>query len=251
MSKNVEKLDKIILEELGVDIQKYRNEEVVENFVELMVFPQYVITWLIRPIIIAFVLFLVGFFVLKLVHVEFLLYGIIGLILFLVSGIMAGFLFLSWKMKGDMWGVVDYSLEIMRSAVLDINQVNHKMTKETRKNVLGILFSGIIHYVTIPMMSKVVSEKVPFVSGLVNRITKKILTVVADKVKFEEDILQEELDKEETESNALRIYSNSITTVSGGLEKVMNFTFRIAQFPFKIGFITVFLMLLVFVYLIN
>ncbi len=249
--KDVEKLDNRIKNELGIDVQKYRNEEVVESFVELLVFPEYVITWVIRPILISLGIFITGFFVFDLVHIEYIIYGSIGFGLFLANGILIGLLFLSWKMKSDMWRIVDYSLEIMKSAVNDMNQVNNQMTKDNRKDVLGLLFKGIIHIVTIPMMSKVISDKVPFVGGIVNRIVKRILILVSDKVKFDEEDLKQELRKKESEPNAIQVYSNSIASVSKGLEKVMNFTFGVAQFPLKMGFGIFFLILVLFLYLIH
>ncbi|WP_405205364.1 hypothetical protein [Aquimarina sp. LLG6339-5] len=249
--KDVEKLDHKIKEELGIDVQKYRNEEVVENFVELLVFPKYVINWVVRPVLISILIFIIGFFIFDLVHIEYVLYGIIGLILFLISGILIGLLFLIWKMKSDIWGILNYSLEIMKSAITDMVQVNNQVNEENRKDVLGLLFKGIIHIVTIPMISKVISDKVPLIGGIVNRIVKKILTLVSDKVKFDEEKLKKELNKKEGESNALKIYSNSISSATKGLEKIMNFTFGVAQFPLKIIFGIVFLLLILFLYLIN
>ncbi len=249
--KDVEKLDHKIKEELGIDVQKYRNEEVVENFVEILVFPRYVINWVIRPILISIVIFITGFYIFDLVHVEYIIYGIIGLILFLAIGILTGLLFLMWKMKWDMLGIINYSLEIMKSAVVDINQVNSQVNKENRKDVLGLLFKGIIHIVTIPMVSKVVSDKVPFVGGIVNIIIKKILTLVSDKVKFDEEKLKQELNKKENEPNALKVYLTSISSTTEGLEKVMNFTFSVAQFPLKIGLSIILLFLILFLYIIN
>ena len=82
-----------IRDRLGIDVQKYRNEAVVENFVELLVFPEYVIAWVIRPILIAIGIFILGFFIFDLVNVEYLNYGVIGLFLFLATGILIGFLF--------------------------------------------------------------------------------------------------------------------------------------------------------------
>ncbi|MDY8137497.1 hypothetical protein [Aquimarina sp. 2201CG5-10] len=249
--KDIEKLDNKIKDELGVDVQKYRNEEVVENFVELLVFPKYIINWVIRPVLISIVIFIIGFFIFDLVHIEYVIYGIIGLILFLAAGILSGLLFLMWKMKSDMWGIINYSLEIMKSAVADINQVNSQVNKENRKDVLGLLFKGIIHIVTIPMISKVISGKVPFIGGIVNKIVKKILTLVSDKVKFDEEKLKQELNKGEGEPDALKAYLNSISSATKGLEKIMNFTFGVAQFPLKIGFVITLLFLVFFLYLIN
>ncbi|WP_025668131.1 hypothetical protein [Aquimarina megaterium] len=249
--KDVEKLDHKIKEELGIDVQKYRNEEVIENFVELLVFPKYVINWVIRPILISIVIFIFGFFIFDLVHIEYVIYGVIGLILFLVVGIITGLLFLIWKMKSDMWSIINYSLEIMKSAVTDINQVNNQVNKENRKDVLGLLFKGVIHIVTIPMISKIISDKVPLVGGIVNRIVKKILTLVSDKVKFDEEKLKQELNKTENESSALKVYSSSISSATKGLEKVINFTFGVAQFPLKIGLGIILLVLILFLYVIN
>lgn len=249
--KDVEKLDNRIKNELGIDVQKYRNEEVVENLVELLVFPKYVITWAIRPILIALGIFIIGFFVFDLVHVEYIIYGSIGFGLFLANGILIGLLFLSWKMKSDMWRIVDHSLEIMKSAVNDMHKVNNQMTKDNRQDVLGLLFKGILHIVTIPMMSKVISDKVPFVDGFVNRIVKRILILVSDKVKFDEEGLKQELRTKGSKPNAIQVYLNSIASVSKGLEKVMNFTFGVAQFPLKMGFGIFFLILVLFLYLID
>ena len=249
--KDVEKLDAKIKEELGIDVQKYRNQEVVENFVELLVFPQYIFKWVLRPIPISFLIFGIGFFALDLVHLEYVIYTIVGLILFLLTGVLVGLLFLMWKLKTDIWGIVDYSLDIMKSAVNDLHQVNNQITAENRKEVLGLLFKGIIHIVTIPMLSQVIADKVPFVGGIVNGIVKRILILVSNAVKFDESNLNQELKKKEGAPNALQIYSSSITAVSDGLEKVMGFAFRVTQLPLTILFVIVFLVLVIFLYLIN
>ena len=250
-TKDVTKLDLRIKDELGIDIQKYKDEEVVESFVDLLVFPEYIISWVIRPILIALLLFVLGFFLLQLVHVEYVLYAIIGFVLFMSSGFFLGVLFLMWKMKKDIWGIVDYSLDIMKSALQDLNLMNNQIRKENRKEVLGLLFKGVIHIVTIPMLSKVISEKVPFVGGLINRVIKKVLTLISDQVKFDEIQVKQELEKTENEESSITSFTNSIDSVSSGLEQVTDFSFKVAQYPFRIVFVLVFLLLLGFLYLIN
>lgn len=250
-TKDIEALDKKIKDELGIDVQIYRNEEVVENFVELLIFPEYVFTWVIRPIIISFIIFIIGFFLFDLVHIEYVLYAIIGIALFLVNGVLFGLLFLTWKLKSDIGGIINYSLDIMKTAASDINQVNNQVNAQNRKDVLGLLFKGIIHIVTIPMMSKVISTKVPLVGGIVNKFAKKILTLISDRVEFDEENLKKELKKNEDESSILQVYSNSISSVSLGLEKVLNITFGLTQFPLKLCFGLALLILILFIYLIN
>lgn len=249
--KDVEKLKLKIQNELGVNVEQYHNEEVVEKFVELLVFPQYVANWVTRPLSIALILFVVGFFVLDLVHIEYLVYGVAGFFLFLFTGLFAGLLFLTWKMKSDLWGIIDYSIGILKSAVNDLGKVSDKISSENRRNVLGLLFKGIIHIVTIPMMSKVVGEKVPFVSGMVNGFMKKTLTLVSDRVKFDETLVEEEMQRSESEPNPAATYAKSIDSVSTGLESIMGLTFKVAQYPLLIGFCISTLLLVVFVYLVN
>jgi len=250
-SRDVEKLDKKIKDELGVDVRKYKNEEVVETFGELLVFPQYIITWAIRPVLFSIVAYITGFYLIELVHIEYVLYGIIGLVLFLFSGILFGFIFLTWKLKSDMWGIVEYSLNIMRSVVEDLNQVNDRINPENRKQVLTLLFKGIVHIVTIPMLTKIISEKIPFIGGVVKRFVSKILILVSDRIKFDEQNFKKELKKEGGESKLLQLYSSSISSSIGEVEKIMNIAFKIAQFPFKIVFTISFMLLSLFIYLIN
>ena len=159
--KDVEKLDKRIKEEFGIDVQKYRNEKVVEKFVELLVFPEYVITWVIRPMLISGIIYLIGFKIFDLVHIEYLIYGIIGLFLFLGTGILVGLLLLTWRMKSDMLGIVNYTLEIMKTTVRDMNQINSQISKENRTEVFGLLFKGILwhHYVLGNETEKEINER--------------------------------------------------------------------------------------------
>lgn len=250
-AKDVEKLDARLKEELGIDVSTYRNEEAVSNFTELLIFPKYVINWTLRPVLIAFLLYIIGFFFLDLVHVEYVLYALIGLVLFLLSGVFFGLLFLTWRMKKDLWGIIEYSLGIMKTAVSDINQVSKQIKPENRKEVLGLVFKGVIHIVTIPMLSKVISDKIPLLGGVVNSFVKKVLTLVSDKIKFDEVQLEEELQKKKDEPGALKVYANTLSSASTGLEKILNVTFGVAQFPIKTFFFISATFLFLFLYLIN
>ena len=248
---DVEKLDARIKKELGIDVSKYRNEEVVEDFAELLVFPEYIFNWTIRPIIASFLLFLAGFFALDLVHIEFILFGLIGFVLFIIAGTLFGLLFLTWKMKTDLLGIMDYSLDIMKLAVEDLDQVNDRITDENKKEVYGLLFKGIIHIVTIPMLSKAVSTQVPFIGGFISRFIKKVLTYFSEKITWEGLEVEQELAEAEDEPNAPSRFSKTISGASIGLNKFMDITFSIAQFPLKIVFLFSLILLIGFLYLIN
>jgi len=81
---DINNLDKRIQNELGVDIKKYRDEEVVENLIELMNFPIYVTNWTLKPTLYSFIAFLIGFLLIDLDNkFENIIYTIAGFCLFL------------------------------------------------------------------------------------------------------------------------------------------------------------------------
>ncbi|MCH2198451.1 MAG: hypothetical protein MK081_06690 [Flavobacteriales bacterium] len=250
-AKDVELLDQKIKDELGIDVCKYGNEEVVENFIDLLIFPSYVIQWAIRPVLIAFLVYILGFFLLDLVHVEYVLYGITGLVLIMVCGVLSAVLFVLYKMRQDMGSIVKYSLEVMKSSVSDIKQVNSQTSKENRKDVMGMLFKGIVHIVTIPMVSPVISNKVPLIGWLISRVFRWFMTIVTNKVNFDEEKIAKELADTNEPSKAIAIYTNSITRVMKGMDKMINIVYKIAGFPFKLVLTIVGFVLVVFLWLVN
>lgn len=250
-AKDVEKLDAKIKSDLGIDVSKYRNEEVAENFAKLLVFPVYIRNWVLRPLVISIIIYLIGFLIFNLTFIEYFIYGLLGFILFFGVGVLLGLLLLSWKMKADMWSIIDYSLDIMKSAIVDLDSVNSQMNVGNRKDVLGLLFKGIIHIVTIPMISKVVGEKVPIVGRFVSKGIKRVLTIVANIVKFDELQLKDDLKEDEKESKIIENYSLFMTNFSDILERVMDTTFNIARLPLLLTFIGSLVLLIVFLYLVG
>lgn len=250
-AKDVEILDQRIKDELGIDVSKYRNEEVVENFVSILVFPQYIIKWVVRPLFFSLIAYLIGFGIFDLVHIEYLLYATIGFSLFLIPGALLGLLFLLWKMKKDIWGIADYSLDIMETAIGDIKLVNSQIDIDNKQEVHSLLFNGVIHIVTIPVLSGVISEKVPFVGWIVNKLVKKVLTLVSDQFIFDQDLLLSDPVNLDASSNMAEKESQTIKSVSLSLKKLMDLSFGVAQFPLIVVFVISCLLLGGFIYLIN
>ncbi len=250
-AKDVEQLDLRIKEELGIDVSKYKNEEAVESLAELIQFPQYVGSWIIRPLFLIFLFFIAGFFVIDLVHIEYVLYAIVGSVLFTVVALTLGLLLLSWKMKGDIWGVINYTFSIMQNAITDVNDLGKKITPENRSNVLGLLFNGIIHIVTIPLVSNLLSEEMPIGGKPVSWLIKKVLTAFSDRLNFHDEAFNE-IEKQEIResSKGIELMSSGLMTMSGGLEKLLNITFNIARFPIGFIFIIASILLTLFLYLI-
>ncbi|SNR15491.1 hypothetical protein [Tenacibaculum jejuense] len=250
--RDVLKLQEKIKQELGLDVSKYKDEEVVENFVEILLLPNYIVSWVIRPIFISFLIYIFGFYVFNLVHIEYVFYAIIGFGLFIVFGISFGFLSLVFKMKNDILEIVDYSLDILKLAIQDISKINNQITVDNKNDVLSLVFKGIIHIVTIPLLTKSVTSKIPFIGRIASSLIKRVLTVVSNRLEFKEDNIEDFVASPLEEKHKLyTAYMKTIIATSNGLETFISFVFRVLKIPMLVFFFFSSSALLLFLYLIN
>lgn len=231
---DVARLDQKIKTELGVDVGKYRNEEVVETLSSLLVFPIYAISWTVRPVIIAFLLFVVGFFVLDLVHIQYLLYAIFGLVFFLITGLFSGLFYLTIRFRSDIRSIMNYSMDIMRGIVEDLDKLNTQTDATNRKEVLQLLFLGVMHIITIPVVSDIIGNRVPFIGGLVSRLVKRVLTTMAALFRWDQQDLRAAEKQAGGEGKILPMYLASVSGFQGILDKILSISIRVIQLPIGI-----------------
>jgi hypothetical protein len=233
-AKDVDALDQKIKEELGIEVSQYRNPEVAEKLVDLIVFPQFVVSWTIRPIILSLMTYVLLFYFIEFGAAWATVYLIFGLILFLLDGVLSGVVLVLWKLKKDMFEVVSFTLNIMKKAVQDLKTINGNMTKEDRKKNMKLLFFGIMHIVTIPTLSSALGNKIPLIGGLIKGVINRILRLIASTIKFSYDPT---LDDDDT-TDPKEITNGYIRTIDAtikGLDKVLSVIMRVAQTPFIIA----------------
>lgn len=230
--KDIQLLDEKLKVELGVDVGKYRNPEIAEKFVDLLVFPQFVISWMLRPILASLVLYFVGWYIFELSIVWSVIYGVFGLILYLINGLLFGIILVLWKLKTDMYSIVEFSLNIMKDSVSDLKHIGATTTKENRKETLSLLFLGITHIVTIPMVTTAICNKIPLIGGLLSWLVKRILRLIAGRIKFDYSPKIEGSSKEGSSlASVTNAYVKSIESTISGLDKLLTVILRVTQFP--------------------
>jgi len=246
--EDVALLDARIKKELGISVSKYKNEEVVETFVSMLVFPEYILSWTFKPVLLALLGYAIGFFVIDLVHVQYVLYAVLGLVLFLLVGLLLGIIFLTNQLKTDVLGIMDYSMGIMKSAAADIDTAKVNIPPEGRKDALRMLYKGIIHIVTLPMLTTAISARIPIVGGLINRFVRKVIVALSDKISIDESMLQ----GKESALTLLEADSKSgvVKSSNRNLTKVMDVSVGVAQFPLKVLLYLLIGILFSFIYLI-
>lgn len=248
--QDVEILDQRIQSELGVDVKKYRNDEVVETFMSMLVFIEYFITWVIGPVVGALIIYGLGFWLLDLVHVEYGIYGLIGLILFLFTGLCLGLLLLTGRMKEDVWGIIHYSLDIMKSAKEDTKEVMANMPAEQKKASTAMLFQGVLHLVTIPTLATVIEAKIPILGMIISRFIKKVLTMVSNTMAKDEEVLLAPISKTINDDHEISQPEHNKASFNK-IRKAISIPFGLARLPIKIFFYIGLILLLLFLYIIH
>lgn len=246
--KDVEELKATIKRELGIDLTRYRNEEVAENLVDLLIFPKYIFKWIGRRIILALLLYILGFFLIQLGPLEFVVYAVFGLLLFLLFGLSSGILNLIKRLREDLSSIATYSLGIMKNSLLDIDDIGNRINKDNRKDVFNMLFKGIIHIVTIPMVSQAIHKKVPVAGGMIKGVLRKTLETVSNNLDFDDENINENALVVDGESKIVLFYSNGIDKASQGIDGSLNLVTKIVRFPFWFFFYIIGLILALFIY---
>ncbi|MFK8161583.1 MAG: hypothetical protein AB8H12_03885 [Lewinella sp.] len=247
----VEALDQKIKTELGVDIGKYRNEEVVEQISSLLVFPIYVVSWTIRPVIIAFVLYIIGYFIIDLVHVQYLIYAILGLAFFLITGLFAGLFYLTIRFRNDIKSIMTYSMDILKGIVKDVDALNTTTDATNRKEVLQLLFLGTMHLITIPVTGDVIGNRVPFLGGLVSRLVQRVLRTLTNLFRFDQTNFVNATTDAGSEGKILPMYLAGVTGFQGIVDKILGIAIRVVQLPIGLLFAFFAGLTLFFLWLIN
>ena len=228
---DVDELDQKIQTELDIDLKTYVNEDVADRFADLVVLPMYVLGVVWRPIIACFILYIIGFFVVDLVHIQYVIYGIIGLVLFLFSGILIGILSLLMRLKADLHDILMYSYDILKASLNDLNKMSDSISPENKVDVVTLLFKGVIHIVTIPLVAGAIARKIPLVGGFLKHIIKRTLTIITNLFKVDPKRIEKKPGEVDEDVEFLESYSSMVDRASQGTETLISSAFRMAIIP--------------------
>lgn len=269
MARRVDKvaLDAEIKTKLGLDLKKYRNDEVAVDVVDIIVFPVYAITWISIPVLISIVVFVLGYFVLDLTTLDIMAYSTLGLVLMLLSGVFAGLLYFIRKLRKDILSIIDYIMKLMKSTAGDTNQTPWNFSSEQQVKSMKLLFSGITHVVILPVINKVLTKKIPLLGAMVSGFVGRILSSISNRIKFDSaslksityDSVTMETDAsiksnmpEDHEQDSSQLnFEKRMSYANKGVSRLVVLTTNMATIPLAILFWICFLILIIFIYIIN
>lgn len=239
MTKYKEKSLKVIQHvnnEIGVDVSKYQNNEILGKISDIVMIQNYSIKSVYKPLIVCFILYITGFFVFSFGKIGIFVYSFFGLLLCLVNGTIFGIIRLLLNLKNDLKLILNSAVELTRNICLDFNQLGTNL--QTCKNPTGLVLEGVVAAVMIPTLSNKF-DKVPIAGNILMGGSDKILSFAVNEYKKREDKMgiqkfvgnnsEKVLSLGEKMDTYIRDYSNRT-------DKIINNSFGTLIFPFKILF---------------
>ena len=254
-TRDANKLDTLIQKELGIDIKKYRDKEVEEKVSELIGFIGYAVNTIKFPLMIGLGAYILGFFLLDLVHIEKLIYGIMGLPLMLIIVVLVSALLLVWGIKNSALEVIEYTLDLSKKIQKDVQAVNEQMTDKEKEHKYQLFYKGVLHLITIPVVAESVVERIPYIGWIFRGIIRRILSVIADNRLVFKLLLKSNLfDYGGYEKAAM---DDAIAGASGfrsfveGFDRIISRILKVLQFPILLALGLVILVTMALVWLLN
>ena len=231
-------LNNQLIEKYGVNLESYKNPEIVEKIGSLLVFPKYVIKYVSMPIVILFLMYICSFFFLSFEVIGLIIYIILGLVLYLTVGFYVGLGYLISKIKSDVRSLIGFSFEISARALNDVSKTGNKLTKTP--GAVGELFKGITLIVILPSIMEALANQIPVLGKLLNKLVQKSLIAISNKLKFSDTAIHES----DNESDIKNKYVTAIENTQKKSDLIISKVFSLLQLPFKIYlFIYTFLLL--------
>lgn len=248
---NTQKLINDIKSELGIDILKYKNDEAIERIGKVFMLQNYAVSKVYFPISLSLMGFFAGFFVIETSILGYIIYSIIGLLLFLSTGVLYGIVNLLGNLKSDLHFIVQYGLNTFDHAINDLHKIDHRSEDFINNdNHVGMVFEGIMMAVvtptiannvkTVPLAGKILSKGVGVTMyRIVNIFKKEDFQVKIDVKENGEKILGFAGNTRKKEDNFLVTSDDAINNTLSSIQK----PFRLSLTLFS-GLLVIFLLLM-------
>lgn len=243
-TEDIDRLNEKIKLDFGVDLKKYRNPDAAGALLEMLAFPMYALYWVIQPIIVALVLFVLGIFILEITNFEYFLYYVVCFLLFLILGVLIGIVYFLGRFRTDLSNITQYSFDLFSSIIKDVRNKNlGKDASQTKDSAM--LYSGVIHIVITPMLITALDNKYPVLNFFLSGIIARVLASTTKKIEFDESF---QVDGED-DSSKEQIRQHVEGAVQNNTSKIINIVLRIIRLPllFVIWVLSIFLAFLLYV----
>lgn len=228
-----------INKEVGIDFVKYQELELKEfgkKINNIVMIQNYAVKMMIKPLLISLFIYLSIFFFVDMSLVGKIVYGIIGLLLFILNGVAYGALSFLSNLKKDIKLIINTSLDFTTNIFQDFNEINTNI--KNIQNPMGLILEGLIAAIVTPTLSTTFT-KVPIAGSFLMFSSDKAMGIVVTQFKNYENTTNVK-SFIGNQSDKLINYSDKaqslINTFSIKTDKYINNSFSTVQIPVRIMF---------------
>ncbi len=223
-----------IKSDLGIEISNYGGNDLLSKINDILFIQKYAISNIIKPLGISILLYILGFFILNLSIIGYAIYGLIGLVCFIILAICFGVFSLLNQLKNDIVEILKLAINPLQLAVNDLSENTEKISNQ--KNPLTLIFEGIIFIIITPQIFYVFN-KIPFIGKFLSNGSEKILGMAVNSFRKQEDRLNLKNNKLNNITSKLENINSFTEKYINTIDKTLNKGINILKIPFKIPFV--------------
>ncbi|MEM6343726.1 MAG: hypothetical protein AAF927_07590 [Bacteroidota bacterium] len=215
----------------GIDFEQYKDESWGETIANLVFFPQYAITNILKgPGLLILLVIIIAVVCMLTEHKTFgFFFLLFGIFFGLINGFYLGCIWFIRSFANDLTGLLN--LTIQKSGSI-ITSFNDPAQKSAYKASLVDIVRGVVFSLILPEVNKVIGKKVPLIGGVIAWISGKAIGKMADSL---ENRIQETGEENEISEKAEPAQQLGVLQkVEKTADKVADTTSKIASFPFKV-----------------
>jgi|GEM_PF-2794387 len=241
----VKKLKSWLVDEAGVDIEAYKNEQITEKVAEFMTFPMYAGKTIGKPPLIALIITFILIYILKsyfelpFYAPQLIIFAFFALITTVYNGLVWGLIKFVEAFVQDINELVALSVSQTQTVLSDIQTGKIASNRANQQHLkLSDIFNGVLFLVILPTATNFVTKKIPLIGWLIAGIIKKVFQAfsiitgaqTSDKKnqKLKEDP-QVSLNGIQNTGNVEKFYESSFEKLSTLEKKVDHISHKIAN----------------------
>lgn len=240
-----------ILQKTGIDLEQYRNQDLVESIADLLLFPKYVLKIMLTTSL--------GFFVAWVVLLmwanfqEKILLGFfgfwIGAVLVILNGLVFGTLRLMKNLEHDLNEILQLTVGAVQQVFKDFKNVKLQLKAQIFElPSVSEMLQGVLFAVMLPTLRAVIKKKVPILGTPLAFLAEQVFTILGNQLaaavnRTENDLKgkitgKAEILEKEAENTVATFADKGIQTlekVRKTTEKIVSPTMKVIVFPIRIA----------------
>lgn len=179
-------LQTLLFRKTGIDFTKYEGEELLDTITNLVLFPRYAFSVILKPVFILFFLTIVSTVILFVIGLQYWGFATlsIGVFVAIFVGLSIGNLFFAERLRGDFKHIISFSVETTKQILKDMQgkEIPEHEKKLDLPSIWDIV-NGVWFLVILPALKKVIQKKNPLVGGIVNFFVERFFDIFAKRVR--------------------------------------------------------------------